>query len=232
MRKSAAVMRETDLYDPVKHLLQAQGYEVKAEIGAADVVACRDNEPPVIVELKTGFSLALFHQAVERQRVSDFVYVAVPRRAGRTFSQALKKNIALCRRLGVGLMTIRPKDLFVEVHVDPGPYKPRKSTVKKIRLLKEFTKREGDPNKGGSTRTALVTAYRQDALKCLNFLYERGPTKASEVASATDVSSARRIMADDYYGWFERVRRGIYKVTSAGTKAMKEYEPELAMIRA
>ena len=55
MRKSAAVMRETDLYDPVKHLLQAQGYEVKAEIGAADVVACRDNEPPVIVELKTGF---------------------------------------------------------------------------------------------------------------------------------------------------------------------------------
>ena len=74
----AKTVRETDLYEPVKRLLEGQGYTVKAEIGAADVVACRGDEPPVIVELKTGFSLALFHQAIERLKLCDTVYVAVP----------------------------------------------------------------------------------------------------------------------------------------------------------
>ena len=32
-------MREQDLYAPVKALLTRQGYEVKGEVGAADVVA-------------------------------------------------------------------------------------------------------------------------------------------------------------------------------------------------
>jgi hypothetical protein len=55
---------ETDLYLPVKAFLVAQGYEVKAEVGAADIVACRGDEDPVIVELKAAFSLTLFHQAI------------------------------------------------------------------------------------------------------------------------------------------------------------------------
>ena len=60
----------------------ALGYEVKGEVGAADVVARRGAEAPLIVELKTGFSLQLMHQAVARQRISDSVYVAVPRWKG------------------------------------------------------------------------------------------------------------------------------------------------------
>jgi hypothetical protein len=59
---------ETELYAPVKAFLEAQGYEVKAEVGPADVMALRDGGPPVIVELKTGFSLALFHQGIARLR--------------------------------------------------------------------------------------------------------------------------------------------------------------------
>mgnify|MGYP001013572129 FL=1 len=57
-------VRETDLYLPVKRLLEGQGYTVKGEVGAADIVAMRDGDDPVIVELKAGFSLSLFHQAV------------------------------------------------------------------------------------------------------------------------------------------------------------------------
>ena len=51
--------RETDLYLPIKSFLEDQGYVVKSEVGAADVVAIRGAEPPVVVELKLGFSLAL-----------------------------------------------------------------------------------------------------------------------------------------------------------------------------
>ncbi|MFV2003056.1 MAG: hypothetical protein ACC619_08750, partial [Paracoccaceae bacterium] len=119
--------KEADLYAPVKAFLSAQGYVVKSEIGALDVMAVRGDEAPVIVELKVAFSLALFHQAVDRQGISDAVYICVPRGAGRKFSRSLKDNIRLCRRLGIGLLSVRLRDGFVEAHCDPGPYRPVKS---------------------------------------------------------------------------------------------------------
>ena len=228
----ASTIRETDLYGPVKRLLESQGYEVKAEIGAIDVVGCRDTEPPVIVELKTAFSLSLFHQAVERQTVTDAVYIATPRKPGRMFAKSLQRNIALCRRLGLGLITVRCKDDFVEVHLDPAPYRPRQSKAKRARLLREFAKRVGDPNTGGATRKGLITAYRQDALRCLSTLHVNGPTKASLVASATNVETARRIMADDHYGWFERVKTGVYAITPKGQQALIDYRSELTNLSA
>ncbi|MBL4647243.1 MAG: hypothetical protein JKY99_12395, partial [Rhizobiales bacterium] len=100
---------ETELYAPIKRLFEGQGYEVKGEIGAADVVAVRGTEDPIIIELKTSFSLSLFHQAVERQGISDIVYIAVPRGTGKPFQKALKNNKTLCRRLGLGLITVRLK---------------------------------------------------------------------------------------------------------------------------
>ena len=87
--------REDQLYPPVKALLQAQGYEVKGEVGAADVMARRGGEEPVIVELKLRFSLSLFHQAIARQSVTDLVYIAVPRPKGRQAKRMLKDNLAL-----------------------------------------------------------------------------------------------------------------------------------------
>lgn len=221
--------RETDLYGPVKTLLEGQGYEVKSEIGAADVVGMRaDDEAPVVVELKTGFSLSLFHQAVDRQAITDIVYVAVPRGSGRPFLKALKDNIKLCRRLGLGLITVRLRDGFVEVHCDPGPYRPRQSKARKSRLLREFAKRVGDPNSGGQVRKGLITAYRQDALRCLSVLSENGPTKAAVVSELTMVDRARRIMADDHYGWFERVETGIYALSPKGATALQDYRSEIS----
>jgi len=231
---SAKQIRETDLYPPIKTLLESQGYEVKGEVGDADIVGMRGDEDPVIVELKTGFSLALFHQAVERQALTDTVYVAVPRQTGAASYKALQNNLKLCRRLGLGLITVRMKDGFTEIHLDPAPYRPRKSEPKRARLLKEFARRVGDPNAGGSNRSGagngLITAYRQDALRCLKLLSENGPTKASDVAKATDVENARRIMADDHYGWFERKAVGIYMVTPIGRQALIDYAQELAKL--
>ena len=223
-------MKETDLYLPVKTFLEGQGYEVKAEVGAVDVMAVRGEEDPVMVELKTGFSLALVHQGIERQKVTDWVYLAIPYQSGRASYKALKANLNLCRRLGLGLLTVRLEDGFVETHADPGPYKPRQSKQRKGRLLAEFSKRVGDPNQGGSTRTTLMTAYRQDALKCICILDREGPTKAAEVAKLANVSRARPIMAHNHYGWFEKVDRGIYTLSPKGIEAKSEYKTELKNI--
>lgn len=224
--------RETDLYEPIKRFLETQGYDVKGEIGKVDVVGCRGEAPPVLVELKTSFSLSLFHQAIDRLAVSDVVYIAVPHKPGKAFMKALKRNLTLCRRLGIGLLTVRMKDGSVYAHLDPGPYRPRASAVKKARLLKEFSKRVGDPNPGGATRQGLITAYRQDALRCLRFLNANGPTKAALVAAGTNIENARRIMADNHYGWFERVKLGVYMTSPAGDAAMQEYQSELAKLAA
>ncbi len=212
-------MQETELYPPVKAFLEGQGYDVKAEIGAADVVACRGDEDPLVVELKTGFSLSLVHQAVARQAITDTVYIAVPRGTGRRYLTSLKQMKTLCRRLGLGLITVRMKDSHLEVHCDPAPYAPRKSKPRKAALLREFAKREGDPNRGGATRQGLVTAYRQDALRCAGHLAQEGPSKGAVVARQTGVEKATRLMADNHYGWFARVEKGVYDLTEDGRKA-------------
>lgn len=216
-------MRETELYAPIKAFLEGQGYEVKGEIGACDVVGLRDGDDPVVVEMKTGFSLSLFHQGVARQQLTDDVYVAVPRGTGARFAKSLKDNMALCRRLSLGLLSVRMRDGFVEAHLDPAPFKPRQSKVRRGRLLREFARRVGDPNLGGATRVGLVTAYRQDAILCARALHETGPMKGAHVAEATGVSSATRIMAADHYGWFERVATGIYQITPKGLEALRQY---------
>lgn len=211
--------RESDLYAPVKAHLQRQGYEVKGEVGAADVVALR-GEDVIIVELKLAFSLALLHQGVARLAVTDAVYLCVerPKRW-----KALQANIKLCRRLGLGVMTVRASDGFLEVHADPGSYAPRQSKKRKARLLGEFQRRLGDPNDGGATRHGLVTAYRQDALRCATYLAEYGPSRGAAVKADTGVSNATRIMADDHYGWFDRVDRGVFRLTGKGLQGLADW---------
>lgn len=213
---------EQDLYPPIKALLERQGYTVKGEVGAADIMAVRDGEDLVIVELKLRFNLALFHQAVTRLKVTDQVYVGVCKPKGRMARRALKDNLAMCRRLGLGLITVRP-DGTVEVQCDPGPYTPRKDKVKAKRLLREFERLQGDPNAGGATRHGIVTAYRQDALKCAAHLAEHGAVKGATVAKATGVQTATRLMYDNHYGWFEKVEKGVYALSASGVEGLKHW---------
>ncbi|MFV0473760.1 MAG: hypothetical protein ACK5MQ_06065, partial [Pikeienuella sp.] len=113
---------ESDLYEPVKAFLEAQGYEVKAEIGPCDMLALRGEEEPVAVELKLSFSLALVMQGVARQTLFEQVYLAAPV-GPRGWKLRSKDVIRLCRRLGLGLLAVRFGDgpPSVEAHLDPGP---------------------------------------------------------------------------------------------------------------
>lgn len=210
-------MREADLYAPVKAHLEAQGYEVKAEIGDCDILARRGDEPPVVVELKLTFSLALVMQGVARQAMFDHVYLAVPVSSERGWKLRYRDILRLCRRLGLGLLAVKPGS--VETHLDPEPYTPRRNTAKAGRLLREFERRVGDPNTGGTTGTKRMTVYRQEALRCAAHLAAHGPSKAAEVAAATGVARAGRMLRDDHYGWFDRVERGMFALSSKGLAA-------------
>ena len=180
----------------------------------------------MVVELKLSFSLALVMQGVARQALFDTVYLAVPL-GPKGWALRYKDILALCRRLGLGLLAVRGQE--VEAHLDPGPYQPRRNAARAGRLLREFSRRVGDPNTGGTTGIRRVTAYRQDALRCLSVL-AGGPMKAASVAAATGVARAAVLMRDDHYGWFERVERGIYSLTPQGQAALQAEAAELARL--
>lgn len=210
-------MQESDLYPPVKAFLESQGYTVKAEVGAADVMACRDPDPPLIVELKTSLSLALILQGVARQGLFDHVYLAVPQPA--KWTHRYRDLTALLRRLGLGLLTVQGDR--VDPHLDPALYQPRRNLAKASRLLREFHKREGDPNIGGTTGIKRMTAYRQDALRLAAALTDlpEGASPAA-LAKATGIARAGTILRDNHYGWFDHPAKGRYTLSPQGHAAL------------
>lgn len=221
-------MAEVDLYEPIKRFLEAQGYEVKGEIGACDIVAVRGNEGPVVVELKERLNLVLLLQATDRLQASDEVYVAfrIGKGQSATWRTKRKQVTSLLRRLGLGLLTVSSRGQVVPV-LDPAPYQPRANAGRRDRLLKEFAERVGDPEAGGSPSRKRLTAYRQDALRCARELAAEDGLKLSVIRERADVERAGPILRDNHYGWFERVRTGHYDLSPKGRQDLAEWADAL-----
>lgn len=210
------MLKESDLYLPLKSYLEGQGYTVKGEIRHCDVVAVRGDELPVVVELKLSFNLSVLLQVVERLSLTPTVYVGIP--LDTTILRTRRKPvIKLLRMLGLGLIVIDPKAGSVDVLLDPGEYKPRIVKRSQQRLLGEFSLREGDPNTGGQAmRKGLMTAYRQQALNIGQYLQEHGAGKPVVIAKAIGEPKTRVILYRNVYGWFDKVSRGVYELSPKG----------------
>ncbi len=217
-------MAEVDLYAPIKLFLSGQGYVVKGEIDACDIVAVRGTEPPVVVELKLQLNLALILQAVDRLAISNTVYIAFRIGKGHSASwrSRTKQVTSLLRRLGIGLLTVSTKGKVVAV-LDPAPYRPRANGDRKHRMLKEFAERVGDPEQGGSAPRERLTAYRQDVIRCARELLATGVLKAKVVRERTGIARAGMILIDNHYGWFERVKLGHYTLSPKGQQALVQW---------
>jgi hypothetical protein len=216
--------RETILYAPVKRFLEERGYEVRGEVYGCDVVAVRDEEM-VVVELKMTMNLALVLQGIDRLKLTDLVYLAVPT-PKRTQMARWSETIQLCRRLGLGLLTVRLNARIgsgVEVVADPVPYRPRRSKAGRARVIGEFRGRSGDHNLGGSAREPRITAYREAALLVAHHLRESGPAAVRDVRRAVGCARTGDILAKNYYGWFARESPGVYGLAPAGAEALDRF---------
>jgi hypothetical protein len=211
---------ETSLYQPVKAFLEAAGYEVKGEIGSCDLVGLSPSDPPVIVvcELKLTFNLELILQAVDRAAIADEVWIAARISKGKG-REGDKRYRDLCRRLGIGMLAVTDQGI-VSVIVNSVTPMPRTNPKRRSRLVREHQRRRGDPALGGSTRTPIMTAYRQQALICAEALLA-GPLRPRDMRPAAP--DAGKILLGNVYGWFERVQPGIYQLTELGQAAIAQH---------
>ncbi|AYG63091.1 DUF2161 domain-containing phosphodiesterase [Rhizobium jaguaris] len=212
---------ETALYLPIKNFLEAAGYAVKGEIGSCDLVGLSGDEPPVVVicELKLAFNLELVLQAVDRATASDEVWIAARVSAKGKGRESDRRFRDLCRRLGFGMLAVADNGT-VDVIVSPVAPMPRKNTRRRSRLVEEHRRRKGDPTRGGSTRSPIMTAYRQQALACAVAI-QNGQQRPKDIRA--NAPEAAKILQHNVYGWFERVDRGIYALTELGSEALKRW---------
>lgn len=225
-------LQESDLYQPIKHYLQALDFEVKGEIKDCDIVAQKDDQL-IIIELKLSLNITLLLQAVDRFSLSDTVYIAIPKQCT-VYKKQSKQVKKLIKRLGIGLMIvdIQKAAQYVEVVFDPQDYTPRTNKRKQAALLKEFTLRIGDTQKGGSTRAkAGLTAYRQRCIRVAEYLTNHPNAKGADIKKAIGEEQATSFLSKDYYGWFEKVDRGIYKLSTKGVKELPNWQKKMKMVK-
>jgi hypothetical protein len=211
---------ETLLYQPIKAFIEAAGYEVKGEVGGCDLVGLNPSDPPVVVvcELKLSFNLELILQAVDRAAVADEVWVAARISATGRGREADVRYRNLCRRLGIGMLGVSDRG-DVSIIVSATSPMPRTDPKRRSRLVREHRKRRGDPTLGGSTRTPIMTAYRQQAMLCAEALCA-GPLRPRDIKAQTQAPDAGKILLNNVYGWFERVEPGVYQLTDLGRSAV------------
>jgi len=68
-----------------------------------------------------------------------------------------------------------------------------------------------------------MTAYREEALRLACELERRGEARVKDLRAAAGCDKAGAVLRDNFYGWFERVERGIYRLTGAGREALGKY---------
>ena len=225
-----SVKKESDLYLPVRRFLEHRGYRVRGEVVDCDLAAVRGQEL-VVVELKRTFNLTLVFQGIDRQRITDQVFVAVENPRSR--KRARWRDVhGLCRKLSLGLMTVTvgARRSSVSVELEPGPYRPRKNKSRRDSLLQEMQMRSADFNLGGSSLRPIVTAYREEALRVAYRLNLEGASKVAVVRESAPSPRAGSILLNNVYGWFERVDRGVYCLTQEGEKAIEHYADVVQVI--
>ena len=215
-------MKESDLFKPVKKLLEDRDYVVKGEIEDIDVFAMKDDYV-IGVELKKSISLKLISQATERQQACGKVYIAVPEEAKRRHMKNNPFFMELLKRLDLGLITVEGGKAFVVIESYGFDNRNTRSAKrKKKKALKEFRLRKTYKTKGG-TKEKRLTHYREKVIAVALTLKAHVEASPKELREISGIYDTARILQKNYYGWFERVKHGVYRLTEKGCQELQEY---------
>ena len=220
---------EVDLYKPVKEYFAQQGYDVHGEVNECDVAAVKDQEL-VLIELKLTLNIDLLVQATKRQRLTNHVYVAIPKPKINFRSKKWKDICHLVRRLELGLIIVSflEDDARAEVVFHPASFDRKKnmqrSKKKRNDLLTEMEGRLGDYNVGGSHQTKIMTAYKENCIFIACCLLQAGPLSPKSLREMGTGEKTLTILNKNYYGWFDRIQRGMYMINDTGESELHKFQ--------
>ena len=222
-------MEEKELYPSIKAFFQSQSYDVYGEVKDIDVIA-KSGDHIVAIELKTSLNLELILQGSKRQRLTDDVFLAVPKPTGRMQrGKSFKDKLHLIKRLGLGLLyvdtSLKPHKIIVAFEPSLLDIKRSQQRFKKQRdtLFKELASRHKDYNIGGS-RGKIITAYKEASLRILKTLEDGQPHTTKDIRHLSGVKQSTTILYKNYHGWYEKIERAVYCISPSGEKALHEYE--------
>ncbi|WP_029421754.1 hypothetical protein [Alicyclobacillus macrosporangiidus] len=222
-----ATLKETVLFEPVKHWLEERDFVVYSEVQLdrrADVVG-RCGKFIAVVELKRSLSLDLIEQCVDWRRFAHYVYAAVP--APKRHVNGYARD--LLRREGIGLLTIEPARPvpFVPQNQQPQFWVSCELTPRLNRqaytdfLLRHLHEEHRTGPPGGHRGGGYVTPYRltmgriRDVLQSERerrnsdgWLSVRQICERVETHYANPRASVARALLDFEHDWCESKREG------------------------
>lgn len=214
--------KETDLYEPIRTFLEGEGYRVQAEVKHCDIAAQKDGKL-VVVEMKKAFGLKLVYQGLERQALTDEVFVAIPRPKKGAREKAWRDMLRLLKRLELGLLTVALDSPLqtVDVVLTPADSMIRKNKRKQAKLQAELDSRQTDGNIGGMTRRKIITAYREKVIRLACLLEREGEISLTELRER-GLGELAVLLSRNYEKWFVRVEKGVYTLSEKGTAALEQ----------
>ena len=139
-------------------------------------------------------------------------------------NKALRLKEQVIRRLGLGLITVytSPIRTIAKIVFEPQS-EDRVNLRERQKLLVELDNRSINPNTGGSTKVPIYTAYKETSIVIANILKKIGPTKLKNIRRFAG-KRADSILSKNFYGWFERVKRGEYAISERGVEELKSFK--------
>ncbi|MBR6541771.1 MAG: hypothetical protein IKT73_01050, partial [Anaerotignum sp.] len=208
--------KETDLYEPIRAFLEEEGYQVQAEVKGCDIAAVKNGQL-VIVELKKSFSLKLVYQGLERQSLTEQVFVAIPRPKKGAREKSWKDMVKLLKRLELGLLTVALDSPLqtVDVVLEPSDSLAWKNRKKREKVQAELEKRQVDANVGGMTRRKIMTAFREKSIRVACILEKEGQLSLAEFRER-GMEDCVGLLSKNYDKWIKRVEKGVYALSEKG----------------
>lgn len=227
-------MKEADLYPPIQAFFEEKGYTVQGEVKDCDIALLREDQL-ILIELKLRFNLELVFQAIDRQTISESVFIALPRTAVKESSKRYRDMMQLIRRLDLGLILVALDSPLQHVEIVRIPSKTARQTKRGARreqqILDEIAARRFTLAVGGVTGEKIPTAYREDAIRILCTLAQLEQASAAELHQEYGCTEkAYAIVSRNYYRWFQRLEHGIYGVSKTGMKFLKDEEEDFREI--
>ena len=196
------IQKESTMYEPIREMLKELGFIVRGEVKNCDIAAVKGEEL-WIVEMKLSASITLLYQAMERKRITDFVYIALPRP-----KNSRHKNFSCLRKivekLELGLILVSLDSPLPIAEIVTLPQKGGKPNKKKAESVRNELLGRSIDTTGGINKSGVNTAYREKCIQIACFLEKFKSLKTRELTKMGCPKDTSSILRNNHYGWFKR----------------------------